>query len=177
MPLLDLDLELCRPPSRERTIRLVRWVERDSRRFDELFRRVTSQEPALADRAAWVLGHFGERRPELAAQKLPAILRLLASPDTRDSVRRNCFRVLQFVPIPDARLARVVTLAFDHLSSPGAPIAVRVYAMTVAANAVARRPALAHEFREILRQTLPECAPAVQARARHVLKRLGRAER
>lgn len=87
-------------------------------------------------------------------------------------MKRNVVRILQFVEIPASLLGTVVSLCFSYLGSPDAPIAVRALSMTVLLNASQHEPDLRNELQSMIEQMLPNAGPAIQARAKHVLKQI-----
>lgn len=79
-------------------------------------------------------------------------------------------RTLQFAQIPDAFHARALNVCFGLLTDPHESIAVKVFAMTVAAGIAKESPELKKELRIVIEDQLPYAGPGFRARARKVLK-------
>ena len=127
-----------------------------------------------AQRAAWDVGICAERRPALIAPYLARMVRRMQEPGVHDAVRRCVVRSLQCAEIPEGLLGRVATVCFEYLADPGAPIAVRVYAMSVLDRIARREPDLRGELILLIQQHLSVAGPAFRARARQILgKRAG----
>ncbi len=150
----------------------VRWIGTDRSRVQALVSSLRSEEEVVAFQAAWVLGHYGQTHPEMLTPWLPIMLDLVAGDEISNAVRRGIFRAFQYVNFPSRLLGKAVTVAFEHLSSAGRPVAVRAYAMTVVERAVREKPALRKELRAFLQHFPAESAPGIHARARIVLQQI-----
>ncbi len=151
---------------------VLQWIGTDASRLRELISLVQSGDELLTFQAAWVLGHYGEMHPGMLTPWLGTLLELIAGEEISDAVRRGIFRAFQFVTFPPALLGKAVVLAFEHLSSPERPVAVRAYAMTVVERAVHQKPGLANEVRALLKHFPAESPPGILARARIVLQQI-----
>jgi hypothetical protein len=85
-----------------------------------------------------------------------------------DTIRRNLTRLLQFVDIPANLSERVFDSCCDLVEDAHQPVAVRVFALSVAAKIAANDAALMNELRLLTNKHLPHSTPAFKARARHV---------
>jgi hypothetical protein len=94
----------------------------------------------------------------------------MLEPGIHDAVPRAVIRILQTVEIPPSLLGRVASVCFDQLSSAGAGVAVRVFAMTVLGRIAEGRPDLARELRMVIEQQLPFASAGFAARAHMILK-------
>ena len=151
---------------------ILQWIGTDASRVRELISLLRSGDELLTFQAAWVLGHYGELHPHVLTPWSRVLLGLVAGEDISDAVRRGIFRAFQFVTFPPSLLGKAFALAFDHLSSPARPVAVRAYAMTVVERAVRQKPALANEVRAQLLHFPSESPPGILARARIVLHQM-----
>ncbi len=129
-------------------------------------------DPELARRSSWVVSHCAERHPDLVRPYVGRMIRKMQDPAMHDAVKRNMIRILQFVDLPEQLLGTVAAVCFENLTSARAPIAARVFSMTVLANIAVRKPDLKRELKLVIEQQLPYTTPAFQARARHVLRML-----
>ena len=156
------------------TMSIVEHVGRSKRRFGEIVRLVTANEPTIAQRAAWVITHCSESAPRVVEAYLPELLTNLRRPDpVHDAVRRNTMRAASVLDIPDDIAGLAADLSFEYLTSAEEPVAVKVYAMTILQRLGEREPILAEELRLHLAQPIPGSEkPAFRSRSRRVLAAL-----
>ena len=155
--------------SKRQTMAIVEYIGDDARRFAELMKLFFSGEYRLAQRAAWTMSHCAEQRPELIRPYLPKLLDCLKRDDAHDAVRRNIVRLLQYVEIPRRLAGKVYSHCVDLIDDADQPVAVRAFALTVAARIAKSEPDLMNELRLIVRKHLPHTTAAFQKRARAIL--------
>lgn len=173
---MELETEILSEHSKRNTVRIAKWIGSDRRRFRQLMDLFLHGDYVVTQRSAWIVGECYDQNPRLIGPWLPAILKRMQEPDVHVAVKRNIVRILQCADIPKPLLGTVVSLCFDYINSYQTAIAVKANAMTVLANAAEREPALLHELKASLELLLPSPIPAVNARARLVMKRLQRLE-
>ena len=161
---MDIRQSLLAEHSKPQTMRIVEFIGADEKRFAELMKIFFAGEYRLTQRAAWPLNYCAERHPDLIQPYLPKLLNCLNRDDVHDAVKRNIVRLLQFIEIPKKSHAKVYSQCIDLVDNPNEPIAVRVFAMTVAARIAKFEPALMNELRLIIRQHLPHSTAAFQKR-------------
>jgi hypothetical protein len=164
--------EILREHSKRQAIKIANWIGPDKRRFKQLMELFLEGEYRVTQRSAWIVGCCADRYPFLIAPWLGAMIKRMQEPGVHVAVKRNVVRILQFVEIPKPLLGTVVSLCFDYLGSADEPIAVRALSMTVLLNASQHEPDLKNELETLIAQVLPSAGPAIQARARLILKRL-----
>ena len=98
----------------------------------------------------------------------------MQEPDVHDALKRNVVRLLSCIDIPKPLLGTVVSLCFDYFNSVDAPIAVKVHSMTVLQRVAAQQPDLKRELQTSIELMIPYFGPALQARARIVIRQLAR---
>jgi hypothetical protein len=167
---MDLEQRLLREHSRRNAEQIASWVGGDTRRFHGLMRIFLRGGPLLAQRSAWVVSICAESHPALIPPYLRRMIARMLEPGMHDAVRRAVVRILQTVEIPPPLLGRVASVCFDQLSSAGAGVAVKVFAMTVLGRIAEGRPDLARELRIVIEQQLPFASAGFAARARMILK-------
>ena len=148
---------------------IVEFIGDDKQRFAELMKIFFAGEYRLTQRAAWPMNYCAERYPELIRPYFPKLLDCLKREDMRDAVRRNIVRLLQYVEIPRRLAGKVYSYCVDLIDDPHEPIAVRVFALTVAARIAKSEPDLMNELRLIVRKHLPHATAAFKVRARGIL--------
>jgi hypothetical protein len=168
-----LKARILKEHSKRQTVRITGWIGADPERFRELMELFLHDERVVTQRAAWIIGHCGERHPGLIMPWLGEILKKIQEPGVHDAVPRNMIRFLAGIDIPRKFLGTAVSLCFDYAASPSRPIAVRVHALSVLERAARKEPDLKAELRAVIQQMLPGGGPGLRACARHVLKGLG----
>jgi hypothetical protein len=155
--------------SKRQTMAIVEFIGDDARRFAELMKLLFAGEYRLTQRAAWPMNYCAKRRPELIRPYLPKLLDCLKRDDLHDAVKRNVLRLLQDVEIPPRLMGRVYAHCVDLIDDAFEPVAVRAFALTVAARIARSEPDLMNELRLIVRKHLPHTTAAFRKRAREIL--------
>ena len=166
---MDIRQALMDEHSKRQTMAIVEFIGEDSKRFDELMKVFFAGEYRLTQRAAWPMNYCAERHSNLIQPYLPKLLDCLEREDMHDAIRRNVLRLLQYVDIPKRLAGRIYDHSLGFLDDPDQPIAVRVFAMSVAARIANSEPGLMNELRLIIRKHLPHSTAAFRARAKQVL--------
>ncbi|MFN7926680.1 MAG: hypothetical protein U0Y68_01850 [Blastocatellia bacterium] len=148
---------------------IVEYIGDDAARFAELMKIFFAGDYRLTQRAAWPMNYCAEYHPELIRPYLPKLLSYLTRKDAHVAARRNIVRLLQYVEIPPRLAARIYSCCVDLVNDPNEPVAVRVFAVTVAARIAKGKPALHNELQLIVSQHLPHATIAFQKRAQAVL--------
>lgn len=169
---MDLRNEILKEHSKRQALRIAAWIGPDKKRFKQLMELFLEGEYRVTQRSAWIVGCCADRFPFLIAPWLGKMIKRMQEPGVHVAVKRNVVRILQFVEIPASLLGTVVSLCFNYLASADEAIAVRALSMTVLLNASEKEPDLRKELQSLIEQMLPNAGPAIQARARMVLKQL-----
>lgn len=155
--------------SKRQTMKIVEYIGADASRFAELIGIFFEGEYRLTQRAAWVLNYCAERHPALVEPYLEKLVDLLAEKRVHNAARRNIARFLQYVEIPEELLGKAYSHCVDLFDDPNEPIAVRVFALTVATRIAKREPELINELQMIVKKHLPQASAGIRARAREIL--------
>lgn len=150
-------------------MRIVGFIGADAGKFRELVEIFCSGDYKLAQRAGWALTYSAELNPRLTRPHLEKLLDQLERDDVHDAVRRNVVRLLQYVEIPENLLGRVYSHCFDLVDDLNAPVAIRVFALTVATKIARAEPDLQRELRLVVKKHLPHATAAFRVRAREIL--------
>jgi hypothetical protein len=127
----------------------------------------------VTQRAAWAVGICAERNPALIRPYLGKMISRMLEPGVHPAVQRNVVRLLQDVEIPGPLLGKVASSCFDLLFSADAPVAVKVFSMSVLARIALKRPDLCRELQLAINQQIPFATAGFRSRARRVLRSLG----
>ncbi len=172
--MMDLEAEILKEHSKRQTLRIAKWVGSDAVRFEQLMKLFLHGEPLVVQRAAWIVNHCARACPALIDPWLPAMLKKMTEPNVHEAVPRNVLRILEDRDLPRNLLGKVVTICFNYLGSPDAPIAVRAYSMTILEIAAGKEPALRRELEIVIRQIMADGSPGIQASAKRALSNLAR---
>jgi len=156
--------------SKRQTMKIVRFIGDDPKRFAELMSVFFAGPYRLTQRAAWPISYCIEYHPELVKPYFGRLISLLEISDGHDAIRRNVARLLQFVDLPPKHRSRIFEACYSLVDDPHQPVAVRVFAMTVAAKAAEGHSELARELALVISKYTEDGSPGFKSRARRVLK-------
>lgn len=157
--MMDLREELLVAHSKAQAERICAYIGNDAEKFAELMKLLTGPVYRLSQRAARPVSICIERHPGLIKPYWSLLTRLVERDDTQVAVRRNVVRLLQFVEIPRRYQGRIFEACYALLADVAEPVAVRVFAMTVAAQIARNEPELLAELR-VVAMKHPEKATA-----------------
>lgn len=169
---MNLEFEILKEHSKRQVVKISTWIDNDEKRFDSLMDLFLNGEYRVAQRASWIVSHCAERHPDLISPWLLRMVKKATHQGVHDAVKRNVVRILQFVDIPKKLQGPVAGLCFGFLQSVDAPIAVKAFSMSVLANIAAVQPDLKRELSLVIEEMMPYGGPAVQARAKKVLRKI-----
>ncbi|MGH9947610.1 MAG: hypothetical protein ACRD6X_10440 [Pyrinomonadaceae bacterium] len=165
---MDIREALLAEHSKHQTMKIVRYIGDNPKRFAELMSHFLGPIYRLSQRAAWAVNYCAEHRPELIKPYFGRLVEQLDRDDVHDAVRRNVIRSLQFIEIPKRYHGRVFDACFNLVDDPHQPVAIRVFAMSVAARIAKNKPALLNELRLLVEKHLPHATAGFRARARNM---------
>jgi hypothetical protein len=171
---MDLRAEILKKHSQNHARKVADYVGNNPSRFKSLLEVFMEGPFRVSQRASWPLNLCVERHTKLIDPHFASILRMAKKPGIHDAVKRNIFRMLQFVSIPKKHQGQVADLAFNFLMDTKEPVAVRVFAMTVLANIAMEEPDLKEELRIVIEDGLLYGSPAYVSRAKKILKQLSK---
>lgn len=148
---------------------IVDYIGSDPKRFAELMSIFFEGEYRLTQRAAWPMNYCAERYPHLISPYLSRLVGQLERDVVHDAVKRNALRLMQFVDLPSRLKGKTYSICVDLIAEPLQPVAVKVFAVTVAAKIARSSPDLMKELRLVVKEMLPHSSVALQKRAREVI--------
>jgi hypothetical protein len=160
--------------SKRQTERIVKYVGDDPVRFGELMEVFLSNQYRPVQRASWSVNCCVERHPGLVTPYFSKLIGLLERDDVHSGAHRNILRMLQFVEIPKRWAGKLYDMCTQFLDDADRPVAVRVFALTIAAKIADGEPALLNEITAIAEKHIPHTTVALRARAKKVLGGSGR---
>jgi hypothetical protein len=155
--------------SRRQTMAVVGYIDGDPARFKELMHLFLGDTYRISQRAAWAVNYCAQHHKELVRPYYGKLVEQLERDDVHVAVRRNVARLFQFVDIPKRYHGRVFDACYNLVDDPGETIAVRVFALTVAAQLARDQPELMNELRLIAEKHAPHTSVGFRTRARRVL--------
>lgn len=168
---MDIGAALRSEHSKDQTMRIVRFIGADAKRFKELMTIFFGPEYRMTQRAAWPVSYCIKDHPALIEPYLEKCIDLLTDKDTHNAVRRNIVRLLQYVEIPEKLLGKVYSHCIDLIDDVNEPVAVRAFAVTVATKIAKSEPDLIKELQLVVKKHLPHTTIAFHKRSRDVLSR------
>jgi hypothetical protein len=169
---MDLHEEVLKEHSKKQVLKIAAWIGNDEDRFRQFLFVFLNDEYRVVQRISWVLSAVAEEHPNLVEKNIGRIVKKLDEKDIHVAVKRNVVRVLQFLKIPVKYRARVFDHCMNYISDPNETIAVRCFAMTVAAKITKQYPELVSELEQTINLLIKDSTPGLKARAKNVLKDL-----
>lgn len=170
---MDLQKLIAAEHSKRQCDRIVKYIGDDTERFGELVKLFFNGGYRITQRAAWPLSYCVRLHPTLIRPYFKPLLDNLERKGLPVAVVRNTLRLLQDVAIPAKYHGRVMSLCFDFIQFPEAPIAVKAFSLTVLERLSTVYPDIRTELRLIIEEQWEQATPAFRSRARKILKGMG----
>ncbi len=168
---MDLRAEILKEHSKAQTMKIVKFIGDDSKKFKELMNLFFNDEYRVVQRSAWIVNNCAGNHPELIKPYLKKMIDYLQKP-VHDAVRRNTIRILQFIDIPKNLTGKAANVCFNLLQSKDEPVAVKVFSMTVLGKLCKTEPGLKNELQLLIEDQLPYSTAGFRSRAKRILKEL-----
>jgi len=169
---MNLKQEILKEHSKRQTDRIIRFIGEDQKKFDELVQLFLHEEYRVVQRVAWPLSYIAIRHPHLISKHLVKIVRYAKNPRLHNAVKRNVVRFLQHIEIPKKLQGDVMDLCFYFLESPGEPVAIKAFSLTVLGNLAKLYPEIIPEIKLLVEHQIHQQSAAFRSRARKVMKEL-----
>lgn len=161
--------------SKAHTQAIAQWIGDDPQRMLQLMDLLLHGEKQVAQRAAWIMSDVATLHPGQLTVHIPALVSKLKDTTAHIAAKRNIYRVLQFITLPEAVHGDLINSCFESVADPKEALAVRAFAMGILANMAAIYPDISHELKLIIEDALlQEAAPSFKSRAKRVLKQIGK---
>lgn len=163
--------EILKEHSKKQSEKIAAYIGSDEKRFAELMNLFLGDTYRVTQRAAMIVSICAERNPKLIE---PYLLRMVNNLDGKihDAVKRNTLRVFQFIELPKKLWGKTADICFRFLMDADEPIAVKVFAMTVAANICKHEPELKNELQLVIEDQMENASAGFRARAKRILKNI-----
>lgn len=156
--------------SKANTDAVVAHIGHDPHKFEQLANLLLSGSYAEAQRAAWPFFNCAESLPALILPYLDPLVSKLKDATSHPAVKRSIFRSLQFVEIPEHLQGPLLDICFDTLTNLKEPVAIKVFAMTVAYNIGRHEQDLLRELRITIEDQMPYASPGFKSRGNRILE-------
>lgn len=167
---MNLRKELLAASSRSQAEKVCKYIGDDPSRFAELIALMIEGEYRVVQRAARPVSICIERYPHLIAKYYPQLIKILENENANVAVKRNVVRLLQFVEIPKRFSGRIFDECYRLFADVSESIAVRVFAMTVAAKIAKNSQELMDELRTVAAMHPEKATAAMHSRVRRIFK-------
>jgi hypothetical protein len=168
---MKLREQLLKEHSRANCNTIVKWINGNQQRFDELFRLFLSDEYRVVQHAAWPLSYAVIQHPQLIKKHFTRLISNLSKPNIHDAVKRNTMRLLQDIYIPKKHHGVLMDTCFKYISVPGEAVAVKAFSLTVLENLSKQYPEIIPEIKLLIEENYEHETAAFKSRARKFLKR------
>jgi hypothetical protein len=163
---MDLQSEILKEHSRHQADRIIKWIGKDQKKFDQLVNLFLRGDAVTSQRAGWPLSDISIRHPKLVQKHLKKLLINTQKTGLHNAVLRNTVRLLQFVEIPKQLHGLATDTCFRLFNDQSQPVAVRCFAMTVLSNLCKTYPELAQELTLSIQDQLPFATAGFKSRAK-----------
>jgi hypothetical protein len=167
---MNVRQEILKEHSKAQCSKIVLWVGKDQKRFDDLFHLFLHDEFRVVQRAAWPVCNCVMQYPALINSHWKSLINLLKKENLHDAVKRNGLRLMQDIKIPEKYHGEIMSLCFTFLESPKEALAIKVFAMTVLGNLAGIYPDIIPELTFIINEQLPNQSAGFKSRAKKVFK-------
>lgn len=167
---MDLREAILEEHSRKQVDKIIQWIDNEPEKVSLLTHIFMQDTYKVVQRAAWIISAVAEKHPGLIAPHIPALVSRLQDPDTHIAVKRNIYRIMQFVELPEAVHSDLMNSCFEAVTNPAEAAAVRAFGMSILARLSIFYPELKNELKLVIEDALrQETAPSFVSRAKKVL--------
>jgi hypothetical protein len=159
--------------SKTNTQKIAQWIGNDREKIRNLIDILLNDEYRVVQRAAWIMSDVAKIHPDLMQEHVPKLVEKLKDTKAHIAVKRNIYRLLQYVELPEVIHGNLMNDCFESLINPREALAVRAFAMGILARLVKTYPEIGNELRIIIEDALQhEAAASFKSKAKHVLNQL-----
>ena len=157
--------------SRLNTDLIAKAIGNDPAEFKKIIDILYKEKAPIPQRASWLLQVIPKKHPELIKPHIELFIDTVQSFKVA-GIKRGILFSLSLQKIPKKLQAKALDICFEFMLSPDETVAVKVYAMELAANITKDHPELKNELVSVIENQLPKNTVAFSARAKKVVKAL-----
>lgn len=167
---MNLRETLLAEHSKAQCIRVVKWIDADKQRFNELLKLFLSDEYRVVQRAAWPISYAVQAHPSLIKAHYGKLIKNLLKPGLPDAVKRNTIRIFQDIDAPERFRGELMNTCFGFIESMTEKPAIKAFALTVLYNLSKQYPDIRPELKAIIEDRWDYESAAFKSRGRKILK-------
>lgn len=142
---MELDKLLLSKHSKSTTNKVIDCILDNPRLFDQLMQFILGDHAILSQRAAWAMSYLVIEHPPLIYPYLNKLLKLVKQP-VHPAIKRNTFRFLKEIDIPEKSLTQTLDACFHVVNNPNEPIAVVCFAFYTLLKLAKKFPEIKNEI-------------------------------
>lgn len=150
--------------------KIVKWVGRSQKRFDELFNLFLTSEYRVNQRAVWPISYCVIAHPDFIAKHFAKMINNLHKSGIHDAVKRNTLRLLKHIEIPRKFHGDIMDTCFHFLSSFDEPVAIKTFSLIILQNLSKQYPEIKNEIKLIIEERWEHETAAFHSTAKKFLK-------
>ena len=155
--------------SKLQTNKIIAWVGKDQKKFDELVRLFLTGDYDVSQRSGWPMSTIVSFHPEMVGKHLKQIVENLEIPGRHVAVKRNTVRLLEYITVPETLQGQVMNMCFKMIEDPKEAIAVKASALTILGNLSGPFPEILPELQMIIRSRWDQETAAFRSRGKKIL--------
>lgn len=165
-----LSAMLAAEHSKAQTDLIAKWVGKNQKRFDELYKIFMDMDNRLAQRASWVLSIILSAEPSLLEKHYRQLLDKLKIDGQHNAIYRNGLKAIASNVIPEEYEGALMDLCLKVIESMGKAIAAKAHALTILEQLSKKYPEIIPEIKTSVDIHLPGKTAALRARTRWLEK-------
>lgn len=162
--------------SKENSLRIVQYIEKDAVLFAELMDCFFAQTPdyRVPQRAAYTVSLGFQKSPELILPYRKKLIDLLLDKNLKSSLKRNILRILQFTEIEENERGKLYDACSEFLMNPKEEIAIRAFSISVLYQLSQFHKEFKPELKLMIETVLeePKVSPGIKSRGVKIWKKL-----
>lgn len=169
---MDLKAQLLTKYSKDNNQLIANYIGMNAKKYRLLWDLVKEGEKGICQRASWAMGHCAFSYSPKIQVFIPEMIAEIKNP-VHVAVKRNVMKILSEVDeIPEDLSAAFFDLCIDWIIDKHTSIAVKVYAMEVAAKIAMPYKELRDELKMLFEEQLKHGSAGVKVRARRLIKQM-----
>jgi len=170
---MNYQSQLSKEHSRSNTDKIAKAIGNNAVEFKKIIEIIYNEKAPLPQRAAWLLAVVNNKHPELLKPYLKLFIDTVQSFKIA-GIKRGMLNVLASHKIPEKLQGKLINLCFDNILSSDETLAIKVFSLQCIGNIAKVHPELIPELKAAIEDQLPKTTIGFHARARLVMKELGR---
>lgn len=152
--------------------KIAAYAASSANRFDALMQCFLSNEYRLQQRASWCVSLAVQNNNKHIEPYIGTLVQQLSRKDVPNAIYRNSLRILQYIEVPQTYTGELINACFNFVETPGTPVAIKAFALTVLGNLAVSVPEIKPEIKLVIEFKIGYESAAFKVRAREVLKKL-----